>query len=266
MNIQVYQTKLTPFGVDVTFRVMTPDGYEEGARNYPVLYMHDGQDLFYDEDAVNGQSLRYAQYYRDFSRFLPQVMIVGIDCPMDNVQRTRQYSPYSKHFEVPPGASFEADIAGTGREYLEWIVRELKPWIDRNYRTRPQKEYTALGGYSTAGMLSTYGVAMYPKTFSRLMVISGAFYIWMDCLEQTLESCNTDHIRYIYLDVGVNEQGRMTTAEQFLKGAAIIHEKFRSYGFGREQLKYEIFEDQEHSQRAWRRRFPDAVRWIFQDL
>ena len=55
MNIQVYQTKLTPFGVDVTFRVMTPDGYEEGARNYPVLYMHDGQDLFYDEDAVNGQ-------------------------------------------------------------------------------------------------------------------------------------------------------------------------------------------------------------------
>lgn len=115
-------------------------------------------------------------------------------------------------------------------------------------------------------MLSTYGVAVHSGTFSRLLVLSGAFYIWMDCLEQTLESCNTDHIKYIYLDVGINEKGRMTTPEQFLKGAAIVYEKFRSYGFDREQLKYEIFDSQEHSQRAWRRRFPDAVRWIFQDL
>lgn len=266
MTIDLYQTTLTPFNAEVTFRVMTPNGYEAGEKHYPVLYMNDGQDIFHDESAINGQSLRFAQYYKDYARFLPQIILVGIDCPMNNATRTQQYTPYSKHFDVPPGCNFESDIHGTGKEYLAWMVTELKPWIDANYRTRPQVEYTALGGYSTGAVVSTYGVMRYPDVFSRLLVMSGAFYIWMDCLDQTMDCCNLDHMKYIYLDVSTNEQGRMTTKEQFLEGAEIMHARLSSFGFDDEHLKYEVIEGFSHNQIAWRRRFPDALRWIFQDV
>ena len=145
MKIDVFQTKLTSFNRDVTFRVMTPDAYEEGDRLYPVLYMNDGQDVFRDEDSFSGRSIRYADYYADYGRFLPQIIIVGIDCPATNRERSIQYSPYTKRFEVPQWSSYESEVSGTGKVYLEWIIGELKPWIDANYRTRKQGAYTGLG-------------------------------------------------------------------------------------------------------------------------
>lgn len=266
MKIDVFQTCLTPFHRDVAFRVMTPDGYEAGDRLYPVLYMNDGQDIFRDEEAVNGQSLRYAQYYADYARYLPQVIIVGIDCPMNNVERTKQYTPYTKHFDVPSWSNFENEVHGTGKEYLEWIVNELKPWIDDKYRTRRQGAYTAFGGYSTGAVITTYALMKYPQIFSRLLIMSGAFFNWMDCLDRTLDQCKLDHIKYIYMDVSTKEQGRITTSEQFLEGARMMYERFIKCGFDETQMKYEVFEGFSHNQVGWRVRFPDAIRWIFRDL
>ncbi|GHT68724.1 hypothetical protein FACS1894110_16930 [Spirochaetia bacterium] len=266
MKIDVFQTKLTTLNRDVTFRVMTPNGYEEGDRLYPVLYMNDGQDLFCDEDSVSGHSIRYAKYYTDYVQFVPQVIIVGIDCPPTNQERSRQYTPYTKHFEVPEWSSYESDIAGTGQEYLEWLVYELKPWIDENYRTRKQGAYTGLGGFSSGTIISTYGVITYPEAFSRLLCISGSFYNWMDCLDKTLEAANLDHIKYIYLDVSTNEQGRLTTAEQFLEGTKMMYDRFTNCGFDDTQLKYQVLKGLTHTQGGWRLRFPDAVRWIFRDI
>ena len=266
MKIDVFQTKLTPFDRDVTFRVMTPDAYDDGDRLYPVLYMNDGQDVFRDEDSFSGHSIRYADYYADYGRFLPQIIIVGIDCPATNRERSIQYSPYAKRFEVPEWSSYESEVAGTGTAYLEWLTGELKPWIDANYRTRTQGAYTGLGGFSSGTLVSTYGVIMYPETFSRLLCISGSFYNWMDCLDQTLETANLDHIKYIYLDVSTNEQGRLTTAEQFVEGTKMMYERFTACGFDETQLKYRLLKGLTHTQGGWRLRFPDAVRWIFRDL
>ncbi|MDR0761258.1 MAG: alpha/beta hydrolase [Treponema sp.] len=266
MKIDVFKTILSPFNRDVTFRVMTPDGYEEGDRLYPVLYMNDGQDIFRDEDSVSGHSLRYADYYTDYSQFLPQVIIVGIDCPSTNRERSIQYTPYTKQFVIPEWSSYESEVIGTGKEYLEWIVRELKPWIDENYRTRKQGAYTALGGVSSGTIVSTYGVIMYPEAFSRLLCISGSFYNWMDCLDKTLEQAAMDHVKYIYLDVSTNEQGRLTTREQFLEGTKMMYRRFTDCGFDETQLKYQVLKGLTHTQGGWRLRFPDAIRWIFRDL
>ncbi|MDR3284628.1 MAG: alpha/beta hydrolase [Treponema sp.] len=266
MKIETFQTNLTPFNRDVTFRVMTPDGYEVGDRLYPALYMNDGQDVFYDEGSVTGHSIRYAKYYTEYAKFLPQIIIVGIDCPLTNQERSRQYTPYTKQFDVPEWSSYEKEVAGSGREYLEWIVRELKPWIDENYRTRKQGAYTAMGGFSSGTIISTYALLTYPDVFSRLIAISGSFYIWMDCIDQTLAQANLDHVKYIYLDVSTREQGRITTAEQFLEGTKMMYERFSVCGFDENQLKYQIVKGLTHTQGGWRLRFPDAVRWIFQDV
>ena len=266
MKLDVFQTKLTPFRRDVTFRVMTPNGYEEGDRLYPVLYMNDGQDIFSDEDSFSGHSIRYANYYTDYARFLPQIIIVGIDCPATNRERSIQYTPFSKHLQVPEWSEYDSEMVGKGREYLKWIVEELKPWIDEKYRTRKQGAYTGLGGFSSGTLAAAYGVITYPEIFSRLICISGSFYNWMDCLEPALEQANLDHIKYIYLDVGTNEQGRLTNAEQFVEGTRMMSEHFANCGFDESQLKYRVLKGLTHTQGAWRLRFPDAVRWIFRDL
>ncbi|MDR2483997.1 MAG: alpha/beta hydrolase [Treponema sp.] len=266
MKIDVFQTKLTPFDRDVTFRVMTPDSYEKDDRLYPVLYMNDGQDIFRDEDSFSGRSIRYADYYTDYSRFLPRIIIVGIDCPSTNRERSIQYTPYAKSFNVPEWSSYDPEVIGTGKEYLEWVVKELKPWIDENYRTRKQGAYTGMGGFSSGTIISTYGVIMYGEVFSRLLCISGSFYNWIDCLDKTLEQADLDHIKYIYLDVSTNERGRITTAEQFVEGTGMMYQRFTDCGFNETQLKYRLLKGLTHTQEGWRLRFPDAVRWIFRDL
>ncbi|WHH59085.1 alpha/beta hydrolase-fold protein [Petroclostridium sp. X23] len=264
MNIDVFNTKLTPFDRDVIFRVMTPDSYEVSHKRYPVLYMNDGQDIFYDDDACDGESLKFAQYYKEFGKFLPEIILVGIDCPSDNVVRTAQYTPYYKTFDVQ-GKNFEPEINGTGKEYLEWLVNELKPWIDASYRTRPECEMTGIYGSSTAGVVSTYALMKYPEVFSRLIALSSAYYIWFDCLKKTIEESTFDHVNYIYLDAGTKERGRMTEEEQFIKGNEMMHQKFMDLGFDEKQMKFAIWENDTHTHHCFARRFPDALRWVFQD-
>lgn len=267
MKIDVFNTTMTPFGRETTFRVMTPDGYEDGDRLYPVLYMNDGQDIFTDESAVNDEGgMRYAEYYSLYSRYLPKIIIVGIDCPRNNVERTRLYTPYHKKFVAPEWSTFENEVDGQGKQYVEWIADELKPWIDDRYRTRSQRGYTAFGGLSTGAVVTSYGVFTRPDVFSRMILLSGALYHWMEHLENTLEQCSLDHLRYIYLDVGTEERGRLTDSGEFLAGARTMRDKLASCGFDGSQLRYEEFKGFKHTFTCFRTRFPNAVRWIFQDI
>lgn len=266
MRIDVIQTRITTLEREVTVRVMTPDGYETGDQCYPVLYVNDGQDLFRDEQAFWGsESMRFEQYYLDYSSFLPDVILVAIESPQDHATRTAQYSPYTKNFVVPPEKQFEPRIEGKGKEYLEWLTGELKESIDRRYRTRPQRDYTGICGYSTGGLISIYAALTYPQTFGRLLAMSSAVCIWMDCLDQTLDSAAYDHLKYIYMDVGTNEFGRMTTKEEFLQGANDLYQGYLSHGVSPASIKYNIYPQGQHNQREWRGRFPDALRWVFQD-
>ncbi|MDR2079133.1 MAG: alpha/beta hydrolase, partial [Treponema sp.] len=172
----------------------------------------------------------------------------------------------TRHFDIPSWSSYESYVEGRGGEYLEWLVREFKPWIDENYRTRKQGAYTGIGGFSSGAIISSYALMTRPEVFSRLLVISGSFYIWMDCLDKTIDEANLDHVRYIYLDVSTNEQGRITNPRQFLDGTQMIYERFSKCGFDETTMKYRVLKGLTHTQGGWRLRFPDAVRWIFQDI
>ena len=266
MKIDEMNLRMTTLERDVKVRVMVPDGYEQGDRRYPVLYINDGQDVFRDEDTFWGaESLRFEQYYKDYGKFLPHVILVAIESPEDHAQRTKQYSPYTKNFDVPEGKNFEPRIEGKGKEYLQWMVKELKPFIDQTYRTKAEPEYTGICGYSTGGLISIYAVLTEPAVFSRLIAMSSAVCIWMDCLKETLDAASYDHLKYIYMDTGTNEFGRMTTKEEFLKGAGDLYETYIAHGVQREKIKYNIYPDGVHNQKEWRQRFPDALRWVFQD-
>ncbi len=95
--------------------------------------------------------------------------------------------------------------------------------------------------------------------------MSSAVCIWLDKLQESLDTGSYSHLKYLYMDVGTNEFGRMTTKEEFLDGANMMYENYLKHGVPAEIIKYNIYPDAMHTQREWRYRFPDAVRWIFQD-
>ena len=267
MRIDIFDTKISTLeDRPVRVRVMTPDGYKAGEKRYPVIYVNDGQDVFRDDQAFWGaESLRFEQYYKDYGAFLPQVILVAIESPEDHALRTAQYSPYTKDFVVPPEKKFEPRIEGRGKEYLKWLVEEWKPFIDSSYRTLPGAEDTAVCGYSTGGLISIYAALSYPAVFTRLLAMSSAVCIWMDKLKETLDSASYSHLKYIYMDVGTNEFGRMTTKEEFLQGANDLYQNYLDHGVPAEAVRYNIYPDALHNQKEWRSRFPDALRWVFQD-
>lgn len=248
-------------------RVLVPDGYDDDIARYPVLYINDGQDIFEDAHTFGDyESLRLADYYRHFGKFMPKVILVAIDAPFDRGRRTALYAPYSKDFNVPEGKYFEAHIDGKGKEYLDWLIGTLKPRIDARYRTLPDRDHTGIAGYSSGALNSLYAVLAHPGVFTRVVGMSSAVGMWMDQMAATLERADYGHIRFAYVDVGTNEYGRITTREEFLRGSEEVYRRLSGNMSEPAGLYYRVHPDAMHTQRDWRWRFPDAIRWVFQDF
>ena len=134
--------------------VYLPDrAAEEPERRFPVLYMFDGHNVFFDEDATYGKSWGLGDYLDEHETPL---IVAAVECNHhpDN-GRMSEYSPYD--FSHPRLGSFK----GRGRETLEWFVHELKPWIDENYPTLPDREHTFIAGSSMGGLMSLYALTVY---------------------------------------------------------------------------------------------------------
>ena len=263
--LKAFRSQATMLGEVMTFRVFVPDSYEYTTKRYPVLYMQDGQNVFLDNDSVDGQSYNFIDYYNQYKQFLPEVIIVGIDCPMSNDERTALYIPYSHDWsKVPSEVGYKGTIKGRCDDYLLWIIQNLKPWMDTQYRTIPDARYTALGGDSSAGVTSLYGVVKYSQYFQRFIALSGAFAIWFDLLSYDMDHSDFS-LEYAYIDVGGQDVGRITSNNQFVTGVPLLKNYLERFGYGSTQVKCCFFPHDEHTNECFGRRFPDALRWIFQD-
>ena len=140
--------------------VYLPTMYEaDPDRRYPVLYMFDGQNVFFDEDATFGKSWGVADYldYTD-----TPLIVAAVECNAGaNNERLVEYSPY--RFDDPQFGHFD----GTGQATMSWYIHRFKPFIDRNFRTLPDREHTFIGGSSMGGLMSLYALLQYNDTFSR---------------------------------------------------------------------------------------------------
>ena len=145
--------------------VYLPTMYEaDPERRYPVLYMFDGQNVFFDEDATYGKSWGVADYldYTD-----TPLIVAAVECNAGaNNERLVEYSPY--RFDDPTYGHFD----GKGQATMSWFIHRFKPLIDQNFRTLPDREHTFIGGSSMGGLMSLYGVTAHNETFSRAACLS----------------------------------------------------------------------------------------------
>ena len=139
--------------------VYLPTMYEaDPERRYPVLYMFDGQNVFFDADATYGKSWGVADYldYTD-----TPLIVAAVECNAGpNNERLVEYSPY--RFDDPTYGHFD----GKGQATMSWFIHRFKPFIDHNFRTLPDREHTFIGGSSMGGLMSLYALLQYNDTFS----------------------------------------------------------------------------------------------------
>lgn len=194
---------------------------EDPEARFPVLYMFDGHNVFFDEDATYGKSRGMKEYLEGTGVGL---IVVAVDCdhrPPNG--RLCEYSPFSFR-----DREFGA-VTGRGKRFMDWLTETLKPIIDRKYPTRPEREYTWIAGSSMGGLMSLYAVTAYNQVFSRAAALSPSVWLVRGKMLPFLRKVDMEPGTVIYMDYGSremdNHQGMMRC---FTNTASILTEKARS--------------------------------------
>jgi len=237
-------------GNDRDITIYLPPGYSDRDDvRYPVLYMNDGQNLFEPERAfIPGQHWRLAEAADEKigERTTRPMIIVGID---NNDARIDEYTPTH---DAARKAGGKAD------DYARMIIEELKPVIDAGYRTLTDAPDTALGGSSLGGLATIYIGLTHPAVFGNLAVLSPS--VWWDqrAIFSTLDHFASSRRPRIWLDFGGRE------GVEGMTDARLLRDRLRMKGWrSDDELRY--FEDRraDHSERAWAKRAPDVLEFLF---
>ena len=207
----------TPADQARTLHIWLPDDYEETDERYPVMYFFDGHNLFYDSDATYGKSWGLKDF---LERWEKKIIVVGIECSHEGNNRLVEYSPY--HIVN----KFFGDLRGTGRETMRWMAEELKPMIDREYRTYPFREATAIGGSSMGGLMSVYAAIAHNDVFSKAACLSSAIGSSQKDILADFAKSPIDPDTRVYLSWGEKEGHNLRvqyrTAAEFEKRGATV--------------------------------------------
>lgn len=221
--------------------IYLPPDYEETQEGYPVLYMHDGQNLFDQATSYSGawqidKSLD-GLYQEEKTR---GIIVVGID----NGGETRFEEYIPKH---------------QGDKYLNFVVHTLKPFIDKNFRTLPERQHTGTAGSSLGGLISLYMGLKRSDVFSKIAAFSPA----MSFAGDSFNGCIKVQDMKIYLDVGTAEALPYNSYRKYAHLVWVTYYQLICAGFRNEELKLIVDKDAGHEEAAWARRFPDAFLWLF---
>jgi len=180
--------------------VYLPDSYYRNPkRRYPVLYMFDGHNVFFDDDATYGKSWGMAEY---LERSKANIIIAAVECNHDSDNgRLKEYSPFD--FEDEEFGSFK----GRGKATMEWYVNIFKRRIDRSYRTLPDRAHTYIAGSSMGGLMSLYALLEYNSVFSRAAALSPSLWVSPEGLKKMLMKAKLDKDTVLYMDYGSEEFG-----------------------------------------------------------
>lgn len=222
-----------------------PKDYSNTSKSYPVLYMHDGQNLFDKKTSFSGEwkvdeSLDSMYLKGDFG-----CIVVGIDNGGSN--RLNEYSPW---INTQYGG-------GDGDEYIDFIVQTLKPYIDQKYRTLSDSDNTAMLGSSMGGLISMYAGIRYPDVFGRVGAFSSSFWFSGESYKQVSDT-GVKGTSYFYLLAGEQEGGQQTGDMDRMYQTLLLA------GASADQLSKTAHADGKHSEWYWAREFPKAYKWLFE--
>ena len=187
----------TPKGSNRPLHIYLPEGYYESDERYPVMYFFDGHNLYYNEDATYGKSWGLKEFLDNWDK---KMIVVGIECGHDGEERLSEYLPYPAN-----KISHFAKFAPMGDETMQWILSEVKPLIDLEYRTIPFRECTGIAGSSMGGLMALYAVVHYNRWFSKGGCVSSAIGFCMRPLMADMRKNVISPDTRVYLSWGTRE-------------------------------------------------------------
>lgn len=229
-----------------------PPDYQTTAKKYPVLYMHDGQNLFDSKTAAFGtewkvdESLNTLHQQGDYG-----CIVVGID--NGGADRINEYSPWVN-------AQYGG---GQGDEYMDFIIKTLKPHIDSNYRTLPGRLTTGIMGSSMGGLISFYGSVEFQETFGKGGLLSPSFWFARQGEKDLIAANGHQAPMRLYFLAGTDEEGDGNASNYVVEDMQTMYNTLKNNGFSTSELNLQTRSDGQHAEWFWAREFPDAYKWLF---
>jgi predicted alpha/beta superfamily hydrolase len=224
--------------------VYLPEGYAVSKKHFPVLYMQDGQNIFDAATSAFGEWGVDECLDSLIRSGKPACIVVGID---NGPQRLNEYNPYE----------FQNFGKGEADEYLAFITKTLKPFVDQKYRTLPNKENTLIAGSSLGALFAYYAMLKEPAVFGRAGIFSPAFWTGSPGIKWLTDSLASKNSGKFFFYIGGREgKSYVTDMEEMQeslgeKSAAMIYSVIDAKG--------------KHNEKAWRKWFPEFYSWIMAD-
>jgi alpha-glucosidase len=219
--------------------IYTPSNYTQSKKRFPVVYVHDAQNIFDAQTSYAGEW----NIDEKLDSLNAQVIVVGIE--HGNEKRLEELTPYKN----------EQYGGGKAEAYLDFIIHTLKPEIDKNYRTKPDPKNTCILGSSLGGLVSLYAVMKHPEVFGKAGVFSPS--LWFSEQIYTDLKALPEFKAKVYLLCGDHESENMVRDINRLEYA--INEK-RCYCLHLNKLK--IVPGGQHNEKLWRDGFVKAYLWL----
>jgi predicted alpha/beta superfamily hydrolase len=227
--------------------IYLPPDYYTSAKQYPVLYMHDGQNLFDQTTSAYGEWKVDESLNTLFSQGDYGIIVVGID--NGGANRLNEYSPW-----VNPSYG-----GGQGAPYVDWVANNLKPFIDNNFRTYNIPKYTGIMGSSMGGLISQYGGIQFSQTFKKVGLLSPSFWFTDTIFQQVHKSIVPADMKFYFVS-GTTEDSTMVPLMKAMRDSVV------SRGLNLSRTKLLTWADGQHAEWFWSREFPAAYQWLFNDL
>lgn len=218
--------------------IYLPEDYTAGRKKYPVLYMQDGQNVFDDATSFSGE---WGVDECLDSVKNNQCIVVAVD--HGGNKRLNEYNPYDS----------EKFGKGEGDMYVDFLVKTLKPFIDKKFRTLKTKKNTFVAGSSMGGLISMYAVLKYPKVFGGAGIFSPAFWVAPNISDEVKKKGKKVDSN-IYFYAGKLEGENMVT--DMLRVFEEMADESKS------KMTTVIRDDGKHTEAAWKKEFYGALSWM----
>jgi enterochelin esterase-like enzyme len=238
-------------------RVWLPPGYDDATnagRKYPVFYLNDGQNLFEASIAFGGVEWQADETADRLIRegSIPPIIVVGLDHAGKN--RIREYMPFRSLYPML--------LRGQGSRYPDFLIKEVMPFVARNYRVATGPDNTGLGGSSLGALIALYTAIARPGLIGKLLLESPSLWAANRQIIRASREVKQWPER-IDLAVGTAETGREDRSRSTVDDVRELSAILRRAGLDERRLRLVVEDGAGHNEGSWARRFPDALRFLF---
>lgn len=242
--------------------ILLPFDYYKSEKDYPVLYLQDAQNLFNEGSPFGNWEIdKKLSILEEYGR--GDVIVVAVD--HGEGARTEEYVVDTKKGDEKNTKEYkdaqQFSSGASGKKYIRFISDTLKPYIDAHFRTKPQREFTGIGGSSLGGLISIYGGFLYPEVYSKLLIFSPS--LWLEPYNNfPVINFRNPFKTKVYLYGGEKEGSRMVKRIHQFEKAMSKWQNDQIFDF---EIRTSINPEGKHQEFYWSQEFPKAVEWLYYD-